>query len=161
MAAGAVLIGTGLGLNVLGGMRSSRAMRREARLRQEIAGINAQQRVAAGQQAAFEEERQARLAQSRALALAAASGASPSGGSSERVIADVGAEGAYRAALQVYAAKEDARVIRLTGDMEASSLRSQARAARFGAAADLFSGVGSMYAKYGNNGPDVEGAGTD
>ena len=161
MVAPVAVYAIGAGLQALGGMRSSRAMRREARLRQQIAEINAGQRIAAGQQAGFEEERQARLAQSRALAVAAASGASPSGGSSERIIADIGAEGAYRAALQVYEAEEDARVMRLTGRMEASSLRSQASATRIGAGADLFSSAASLYGKYGGSGPAVEGDGTD
>lgn len=146
------LAAASIGLNIVGGALSSRAARAEARRRIALANANAQRRVVSGQQAAFEEERQATLTQSRALALAAASGASPSGGSSERVIADIGGEGAYRAALQVYEAEEDARMIRLGGQLEASALRDQARAGMIGAAANVFSGAASMYANYGDGG---------
>lgn len=150
-----------LGMNIVGGKRSSRAARAEARRRLALAQLNAQRRVVSGQQAGFEEERQARLVQSRALALAAASGASPSKGSAERIIADIGAEGAYRAALQVYEAEEDARMIRMGGQLEASALRDQARATEYGTIANVFSGASSMYANYGGGGPKKGGSGTD
>ena len=160
VAAFAVMQGAGMVLGAIGGMRSSRAARAEARRRQALANLNAQRRAASGQQAGFEEERQARLVQSRALAVAAASGASPSRGSSERVIADIGAEGAYRAALQVYEAEEDARMIRMGGQLEASALRDQARATEIGTIANVFSGAASMYSRYGGDGPKA-GSGTD
>lgn len=161
VAAAVGMQAVGMGMSLMGAGRSARAKRREAYLRQQVADINAGQRVAAGQQAAFEEERQARLAQSRALAVAAASGSSPSVGSDARIIAEVGAEGAYRAALQMYQGEEEARVMRLTGKLEAAALKDEASAIRFGAAADLIAGAGSMYAKYGGQGPQLAGSGTD
>lgn len=153
----AVAYGVGVGLNVVGGLLSSRSKRKEAHRRRQIADINAQQREAAGQAAGFEEERQAQLAASRALAVAGASGRSPATGSAARVIADVSAEGAYRAALQVYEAEEEARVMRLTGRMEAAALRSSAKGDLIGSGADLLAGAGSMYARYGGRGPGTDG----
>lgn len=149
------LEGAGLALNIVGGLRGSRAARAEAARRRALANLNAQRRAASGQQAAFEEERQARLAQSRALAIAAASGrgAGPrTQGDAASIEADIGGEGAYRAALQVYEAEEDARMIRLGGQLEASALNDQARAGQIGTAASVFSGAASMYANYGGGG---------
>lgn len=148
----------------MGATRASRSLRRQGQRRVAIADMNAQRRVAAGQAAGFEEERQAQLAASRALAVAAASGRAVNK-SAEDIIADIGAEGIYRKALQVYEAEEDARMIRAAGRADASALNDQARALRFGAKANfgasLFSmGASPMLSKYGGGGPG-SGSGTD
>lgn len=154
MAIGPVLYGAGLGYSVVGGMSSRRAARAQARLERAVSRVQAQQVRASGQRAAFEEDRQARLVRSRALALAAASGASASDKGATDILAGIEAEGAYRAAVRLYDAENEARIIEMTGRSRARAADDQATAFGIGAGADLLTGVGSMYLRYGDGGPE-------
>ena len=75
--------------------------------------INAGQQVAAGQAAAFEQERQARLVASRQIALAAASGAGASDSTVANLISRTAKEGSYRAAVALYQGEDAARQMRM------------------------------------------------
>lgn len=111
--------------------------------------------VAAAQRQMLEERKQARLLESRALAVAAASGAG-TGGTVIDVISDIAAEGAYRSSLALFEGKERARQLRVGaeirregGDLQAEYGRQAAKAYEIGSVATLFSGAGSLYARYG------------
>lgn len=78
------------------------------------------QAVAAAQREAMDATRQARLVQSRQLALAAASGGGASDPTIVRLLASTAAEGAYRSASALY-----------TGESNARGLRMQATAKRY------------------------------
>ena len=118
-----------------------------------LAGIQAQSVRASGQRQAFEEKRQAQLVESRALALAAASGAGASDPTAVKILSGIEAEGAYRAAVRMYESEEEARFLEVSGKMRADSLNDQASAMRFGATADLVTGAASLYSRYGGGGP--------
>jgi len=75
--------------------------------------INAGQQTAAATIAAVEERRQANLRESRAIALAAASGAGASDPSVASIIGRIRGEGVYRANVALYQGAEQSRVLRM------------------------------------------------
>lgn len=156
MAIGAGLFVASTVMNVLGSYQAQMAARRQAARERRAAEVQAGQVRSSGQQAAFEEQRQARLVRSRALALAAASGASASDKGATDILAGIEAEGAYRAAVRLYDAESEARVIEMTGRSRARAASDQATAIGIGAGADILSGA-SMYQRYGGGGPDSDG----
>lgn len=147
----------------LAGQRTATAKRFEAvQLRQ-----NAGQEVAAAQRQGMEEQRQARLVQSRQLALAAASGAGASDSTVVQMIARTEKEGSYRAAVALYGGAERARAMRMAaagreyeaeGAIEAGE--SQAGAYESQGLSMLLKGGSSLFSKYGFGGPKGDSATT-
>lgn len=123
--------------------------------------------IAVSQIRAEEERRQGRLAASRALAVAAASGAGVSDPSIIDLISRTEGEAHYRASVALYEGEAEARQLRY----EAAAGRGNAALTRVGGQADyargqnvrasynlaaagkLFEGGASLYAKYGGSGP--------
>jgi hypothetical protein len=123
--------------------------------------INAGQQIAAGQAAAFEQERQARLVASRQLALAAASGAGASDPTVVSMIARTSKEGSYRAAVALYQGQDAARTMRMAaagkeyeGDTAVIAGEEQAKAYKTAGDQALLKGGSSLFAKYGMGGLD-------
>lgn len=115
--------------------------------------------VAASQRVAHEERRQADLAASRALAVAAASG----GGVSDPTVVDtlvrIRGEGALRASVALYEGEERARQIRIAG-AGAQDFNVDPTAGYNAAAAGKLAKAGlSLYARYGMGGPTLESTG--
>lgn len=111
--------------------------------------------VAASQRQAGEERRQADLAASRALAVAAASGGGVSDPTVVNILANTRGEGAYRAQVALYEGEERSRAIRIAGagaqDFDdGDSIMAGATAAAAGRLART--GL-SLYARYGMGGP--------
>jgi pyruvate/2-oxoglutarate dehydrogenase complex dihydrolipoamide acyltransferase (E2) component len=122
------------------------------------ADINAVQAVAASQRSALEVERQGKLLQSRALALAAASGGG-TGGSVVDVIARLSGETALRKATALYDGEEKARVMRMQAQAQrfegaAAEETGQAQQGAYQTAAigSLFKGGASLFTNYANGG---------
>lgn len=90
------------------GRRRRVASEFEAEQMEQAAG----QAIAASQRTAMEETRRGDLAASRALALAAASGAGASDATAMRIIAGLKGEGSYRSAVALYRGEEEARKLR-------------------------------------------------
>jgi hypothetical protein len=109
----------GTAVKGVGTILSSRAQAKQ--LKSEAAQLDAQALTeqASSQREAVEQRRNARFAQSRALALAAAGGTSASDGDIEKIISDIAGEGEYRALSALY-----------SGDEQADSLKAQAKARR-------------------------------
>lgn len=139
--------------------RIARIQAGREKLYRELAVWNAEREgaiaVAVSQRQALEERRQADLAASRALAVAASSG----GGASDPTIVDIlsrtKGEGHYRARVALYEGQAKSRAMRMSaaggGDFDAgSSISAGYNAAALGR---LARGGMSLYAKYGMNGP--------
>lgn len=77
---------------------------------------NAGQVQAAGQRQAYDVDQQTRMIQSRALALAAASGGGASDPGVVNIMAKTAAEGAYRKAMTLYNADERAQTMMMAAD---------------------------------------------
>lgn len=148
-----------------GGARVSAARIAVARqFEAEQLRANAGQEIAAAQRAGMEEERQARLLQSRQIALAAASGAGASDPSVIQMISRTAKEGSYRAAVALYGGAEKARAMRMAAagkDYEATVAleggEQKAEAYEIAGATELMKGGSSLFAKYGFGGPKGSG----
>lgn len=121
------------------------------------------QEVAIAQRRALEEKRQSQLLQSRALAVAAASGAGASDPTVVHLISEISGEGAYRAAVALYDGEEKARQLRLKaaasryeGALAVAGGEAQASAYRTSALSSLLSGAGTLYTRYGMGGPNTQ-----
>lgn len=121
------------------------------------------QEVAVAQRRAIEERRQSQLLQSRALAVAAASGAGASDPTIVHLISQISGDGAYRAAVALYDGEEKARQLRLKSDASryeaAAALaggEAQKSAYNVSAMSSLLQGAGTLYTRYGMGGPDTQ-----
>lgn len=141
------------------------AVRKKAALDFEAAQLRVQagQSVAAAQHAAREQRRQAELVQSRAIAVAAASGGGVSDPTIVNMLGRIAGEGAYRAGLAIYEGEERARTLRMGAEardfegalalqagadaIEAGELQADAYGIQKGAS--LFKGASSLFSKYG------------
>lgn len=115
--------------------------------------------VAASQRQALEERRQADLVASRALAVAAASGAGVSDPTVVDIISRTKGEGHYRAAVALYEGEERSRSMRVAaaggGDFSSVAAAGYKAAALGGLARRTL----SLFAKYGLNGPGGKSSG--
>lgn len=183
MATPGTLIGaTGLALQVGGAINARNTAIQAARARKAAAEFeakqleqNAGQAIAAAQRQAFETERTGKYVQSRALALAAASGGGASDPTVMNTIAGLASETAYRKSLDLYQGEERARQLRLsaqatrmTGDIGAAASLAQGRAAEIQAGSNIASDLArgyrpaidsgsSMYDRYGRFAPTYSG----
>lgn len=132
------------GGTIIGSKAEARALKGEADQLDAMAGNDR----ASSQREAAEQRRQARLLQSRALAVGAATGGA-SDPTVVNIIADLEGEGAYRALTSLYEGEESAR----SKEMQASARRGEAknakRAGMIGAAGQVLSGASSIFGKYG------------
>lgn len=167
----AMLTGAGAGMEFAGN-RSAAAGSRAAAQRQAVAlqfqsaqaRQNAGQEIAASQRDAEEQKRQIRLMNSRALALAAASGAGATDPTVVRIMQNNAGEGAYRAAVSLYKGEERARAMRMEAaarDFDAATALEdgERRAGAYERAAigSIFKGAGSLAMRYGYDKPKVNG----
>lgn len=137
------------GGTILGAKSEAKQLRKEAAQLEANAG----QERAVGQRAAMDERRQGRLASSRALAIAAASGASADDPTIVNALADLEGEGEYRALTALYEGN-------VAGDdlaRQAQSRRKEAknvkRASYFKAAGTILGAGSSLADRYGGSGP--------
>lgn len=150
-------------MSMLGKSRAADAMlevgkRKQAMLDAQAAQleINAGQQVAAGQRSAMEDQRQARLAQSRALAIAAASGGGASDPTIINLMAKLAGEGSYRSMVDIYQGQEKARTMndqarmdRYSGQVAMTDAETAAQAKRAEMIPTLLSGAATMYSRFG------------
>ena len=165
LAAGAIIGGTVL--NYKGQRQAAKAEEAAAERKQAAANkeaaymeVQAGQAIASAQRDALEVQRTTRLLESRALAVAAASGAGASDTTVRNVIAGLSGEGAYRAQLALYEGKEKSRQLRVGaeirregGDLQAQYGRDAASAHRIASVGTLFSGAGTLAGIYGRSDP--------
>lgn len=139
------LIGTAaqVGGTILSGRRADAA----GRYNQKVLNRQAMAERASASRAAAEEHRNKRLLQSRARAVAAASG----GGAVPELIADIEREGAYRALTALYEGQTRASGLEMQGDiarMEGRQRRSMSNWSAFGT---ILNAAPSLYDKYGED----------
>lgn len=147
MAAAAIIEGLGTGLQMYAQYKQSKMAALMGRMRKKYADKAAQDTVAAGQRAALEERRNAEILASRAIAVAAAGGRSGDQ-SMNKIVADINGEGAYRAAVAMYDAEEQAKKLKFEGAMAEYGGEQEARAGRLGVLGTALAGGGSMYSRY-------------
>jgi hypothetical protein len=141
----------GAGLSAGGSMISADAEASELRYQANQLDAQAKNDRATAQRRASEERRQARLAGSRALALAAASGGGADDPSIVNLIADLEGEGEYRALSAMFEGETEAR----SKEEQAMANRRGAKTAKtvggLKAAASIIGAGSSLYDRYGKN----------
>jgi hypothetical protein len=145
----ALLMGAGTLLTVGGTIAG--ANERAGSLRAEAAQLDAQAMTdrASSQRKAIEERRQARLASSRALALAAASGGGASDPTVTKLIAGLEGEGEYRALSALYEGEESARGKEAQAAANRKGAKSAKTAGTLNAVGTILSAGASLYDRYG------------
>ena len=167
---GGVMSAIGIGAMIGGTVLQYRAQRDAAKAEEQAAAmkreaaykeaahmeVQAVQAVAASQRDMLQERKNARLLESRALAVAAASGAGASDTTVVNIISNIAAEGAYRSSLALYEGQERSRQLRIGaeirragGDLQAEYGRQSAEAHRIASVGTLFSGAGTLIGRYG------------
>ncbi len=126
MAKLAVIVG-----QIRAGNEAKKAGDIEARELLKRAGV----RRAVGQREAAEEQRNAELAYSHALAIAAASGAGVSDPTIVKLFADLQAEGDFRVLSRLFVAEDEAQGIEYRSEVAQREGRSRRKLSRFAAAA--------------------------
>lgn len=152
----------------LAGGRAAKVVgqRRQAEFDNEAAQLeqNANNAAAVGQRNAQAQDLQTQLVASRALAVAAASGAGASDPTVINTIARINQEGSYRSMMDLYAGEERERAMnyqatldRYSGGVAASDAGYAEKMSRFGAAATILqsAGTASLYSRYGAGGPQA------
>lgn len=162
-----VMQGAGTAMSVIGGFNKASAYDRIAA--NQVVGAdmtatqledNAKTAAGIGQQAAIEQERQGRVAMSRALAVAAASGGGASDPTVMNIISRLAGESHLRAMTALYEGDDQARnmrnaavMTRYSGEVAATQAKQAASASRFGAFTTAMTGAASMFEKYGKKTP--------
>lgn len=168
-------------MNYSAGQKAKKAAGAEAELQREAAAsrkaaaefeansleVQAGQQIAVAQRDMMDVQRVGRLAESRALALSAASGGGASAPTVTRLIGNLAKETSYNAARSLYAGEEKARLMRLqaqslreqgefaevSGNLAASAAESRGKAAELSSYASIVGAAGGLYGKYGGGGP--------
>lgn len=109
--------------------------------------------VAASQRVALEERRKARLLNSRAQAIAAASGGGASDPTVTKIMGDIEAQGEYNALTALYNGESQANYLRNEARGRQMAGKAAQAASRMNAFSTVLSGAASLYDKYGDGGP--------
>lgn len=173
MGAAGWLSVTGSLVSLWGNIESGRTARINAERQQVAAQFEAEQAqrqagdiLAISQRQAIEERRQGEYAASRALAVAAASGGGVSDPTIVNLISRTKGEATYRSSVALYQGEAKARQLRIqaaAGNLSGSwALDTGLRTAEQYNIAGVGGGLkeaGSLYAKYGMNGPSTKASG--
>lgn len=158
--AGSGMMGNiGAGLNIAGTILNAKAARNAGRATNDAAEFTAKQMdiesgqaIASAKRQAMEQRRRAVLTQSRALAVAAASGGASDPGVL-KIIGDLEGEGTYRAMTALYQGENLARQYRMGAAAkryEGASAQRTGEAALFPA---MLRGGATLFSRFGGNGP--------
>jgi hypothetical protein len=146
--------------------QAGEARKTAADLEANVLEVQAGQTVAAAQRDMFDVQRATRLAQSRAVALSAASGGGASSPTVLNIVGNMAKEGAYNGARALYAGEEQARLMKIQAiekrrlgqfDMTAGSLaglatENKGRGAQLSSYGTILNTAGSLFGKYGGAG---------
>lgn len=170
----AILTGLGAGMEYAGNNQAAENSRTMAarqaaafQFKQQQDTINAGQAVAASQMSAAEQLRQGKLIQSRAQALAAASGGGAVDPTVVNIIGNNAGEIALRASIALYQGEEKARMLRMQAASEGYNAalsieagENKAQAYEIAGRSAIFKGASSLFNKYGQGQPKASGAGS-
>jgi hypothetical protein len=118
---------------------------------------NADNAIGAGQRKMLAERRNKELVASRALALAAASGADATSPGIVDIIADIEGEGAYRESVALYEAEQQATDMREEAQNLREGIRAVETAGQYQRAATALQGASSVYDTYSRRNPGSYG----
>lgn len=143
-------------VSIFGTLLSAKGQRKQGAAAQWAADIEASQLQrrakqvkATSQRSAQEADRQGRLQQSRALAVAASSGGGASDPTIMNHMAQLAAESNYRKMISLYEGEEEAFQLEKQAEATKKGGGLARQAGNIGAAGTVLSSAGSLYSKYG------------
>ncbi len=143
----------GTALNAYGKIKQAKDQKKQGRTQRRLKEDSALVAISSSQYKARSVKRQTDFIASRALAVAAASGADASGTQITNIIADIEGEGAYRAALELYQGEESARMLRLSGFYDEKTARQKSQATKVSIFGDVLSAGAQIFSQKGKK-PD-------
>lgn len=141
-----------LGMSVLsakGSMDAGAAQQESANYIAEQEETAAGQERATAQREAIEQRRQARIASSRALAVAGASGAGVTDPTVTNIVGDIAGEGEYRALTALYRGEDRARKLETDAALKRMGGSDAAQASKLEAGSSLLQGGSTLMTRYG------------
>lgn len=153
--------------SIAGGFSAASAAKTTAQRQKTEADFEAAQMAQAGGQAiassqreAIEQRRQARLLQSRAIAISGASGAGVTDPSVLNLIGDIAGQGSYRAAVALYQGEDKARQLNMgataklyEGDVALETGRNKAKAYQLQGITGALGSASTLFGRFGAGGP--------
>lgn len=136
------------GFTALGGLREADSYRQVGELQAQQYEQNANTVIGISQRKAAEQRRQTKLVQSRLQATAAASGAGATDPTVATLAGGIAEEGELRALNELYEGREQARGLRMQGEVAKFEGESYAQATRTKAMTSLGSSAFSLFEKY-------------
>lgn len=177
IAVGVGVVGAGTLLTYSAGQEAKKAAGQDAELQREagasrkaaaefeanVLEVQAGQQIAVTQRDMMDVQRAGRLAQSRALALSAASGGGASSPTVTKLIGDLAKETSYNAARALYAGEEKSRLLKLqaqtlreqgefaqvSGNLAGEAALSRGRGAELASYGSILGQAGGLFGKYG------------
>lgn len=143
------LLVAGAALSAGGSIIGANSEAKEMRLQADQLDAQAGLERATSQRKAMEERRQGRLASSRTLALAAASGGGADDPSVVNTMADIAGEGEYRALTALYEGDESASSMEAEAAAKRRGAKSVKTAGAIKAAGSIISAGSTLYNRYG------------
>lgn len=144
------------------GSDSAKAQKADAKFQERQLVVSQNNTMASGERAATEERKQAQLAQSRAVALAAGSGAGASDPTVTNILGNLAGEGEYNALSQLFNAQSESasdqnqiNALKAGVSATASATRTAGLLQGVGTAGQ---GIGSFLSKYGESSADTGGS---
>jgi len=155
--------------SIAGGFSAANAAKTAAQRQKTEAEFEAEQMtqaagqaIATSQRDAIEQRRQARLLQSRAIAISGASGASVTDPTVLNLIGDIAGQGSYRAAVALYQGEDKARQLnmaadakRYEGDVALETGRNKAKAYQIQGVTGALGSASTMFGRFGGGGPQA------
>lgn len=156
-ATGALVVGTAVGgvAKAVGSIQAGNAAAKAGAQQEQQDNYNAIQAQAASQRGSADELRKSRLIQSRAQAIAAASGAGATDTTVTDIIDNIAGEGQYRSMLDLYQGDENARNLRLRGSAALEGGKQAQTGGYYSAAGSLLKTGTSLFAAYGGGAPSM------
>lgn len=148
-AAAPILSAVGAGLGVYGQLQQGKMQNLQAQLDAAQREREARAVEAESQREAGQATKRARLLESRARAVAAASGAGTDNTNVENILGDISAEGEYQRLAALYSGQTDANLSRYAAGVTRREGRARQSASRYGAFTSFLSGASDWAQKYG------------
>ena len=150
-AAAAGIAGTAL--SAYGQYRAGDSAKKRAKFEAEQLEAKADEVLSVSQRQAIEQERQGRLAASRALAVAAASGGGATDPTVVDVMEDLAGEASYKKMSALYEGKQQASDLKLQAEATRETGEVAKESGKLSALGTALGGGASLYAKYGADSP--------
>jgi len=143
-----ILMGTGTIMSAYGSYQQGKALNELGEYKASQYEAKSTQERAKGQHSAEKQRRRTKLAQSRAQALAASSGAGATDPTAAGIMADLAGEGELNAQYEIYKGEDGARMAKMGADVSRFEGAQFEQAGKIGAFSTILQGAGMGLSQY-------------